>query len=164
MGERSSSVTEAVGSAPVRALLNERGLRYSRPRAAILVYFRERARHISAEGLHQALRERGEPVSLSTVYLNLAALCEAGLVREIVRPGEGSLFDSNVIPHHHIVCRESGEVLDLPELMVGEVPLGRFLQETIARATGWHVDLPQLSFSGRAPVGSGDAGGSDEPA
>jgi Fe2+ or Zn2+ uptake regulation protein len=127
------------------------------------MYFRERARHISAEGLFRALRDRGEPVSLSTVYLNLAALCEAGLVREIVRPGEGSLYDSSVVPHNHIVCRDSGEVLDLPELTVGDVTLGHFLQEAIERATGWQVDVPQLSFSGRSPTVLRDDDRTDEP-
>jgi Fe2+ or Zn2+ uptake regulation protein len=149
-------------SEEVRVLLSRSGLRFSRPRAAILTFFRERARHVSAEGLFRALRDRGEPVSLSTVYLNLATLCDAGLVREIVRPGEGSLYDSSVVPHHHIVCRDSGDVLDLPELMVGDVTLGRFLQEEIERATGWQVDVPQLSFSGRSPPVFPDHEGIDE--
>ena len=137
--------------AVVRSLLQRHGLRYSRPRAAILSYFRERARHVSAEVLYRALHERGEHLSLSTVYLNLIALREAGLVQEIEIPGGGSLYDSNVAPHYHIVCRSTGQVLDLPALEIGGVPLAHYLKETIEQATGWQVDEMQLSFVGRSP-------------
>lgn len=142
----------AVEAAEIRGLLQAHGLRYSRPRASILQYFRERARHVSAETLYRDLRERDERLSLSTVYLNLTVLCEAGLVQEIARPGGGSLYDSNVSPHYHIVCRTTGELLDLPPLQVGDVPLGRYLKETIERVTGWQVEEPKLSFVGRSPA------------
>ncbi len=150
--------TEGADRAHVRQVLKERGLRYSRPREAILAYLSEKDRHVSAESLYLDLKGRGEDLSLSTVYLNLSALAEAGLVCEFKGANGESLYDSNVSPHYHVVCKETGEVLDVPAPMVNGKPLGVFLKEEIERSTGWQVDEPQLSLSGVSPT-AGDPTG-----
>ena len=154
-----SSSTGSLRSAPkrgaadeVRQVLKERGLRYSRPREAILAYLSEEDRHVSAESLYLELKQRGEDLSLSTVYLNLAALTEAGLVCEFKGANGESLYDSNVTPHYHVVCKETGEILDVPAPLIDGKPLGLFLKEQIERATGWQVDEPQFSLSGLSPA------------
>ena len=138
----------------VRDVLRDHGLRYSRPRGSILGFFTEADRHVSAEDLYLALKDRGENLSLSTVYLNLNVLSGAGVLREF-RGAEGQrLYDSNVAPHYHLICKDTGEVLDVPAPTIGGVPLGRFLKEKIEEATGWEVDEPQVQLRGRSP---GDA-------
>ncbi len=135
-----------------RAVLKERGLRYSRPREVILGYLLEEDRHVSAESLYVDLKGRGEELSLSTVYLNLSTLAEAGLVREFQSPNGHAVYDSNVTPHYHVVCRRTGEVLDVPAPEIDGVPLGRFLKEYVESVTGWVVDEPRLSLTGTAPT------------
>ena len=66
-----------------KQLLKRHDLRSSKPRLAILGVFHERPRHITAENLFYELKHRGENLSLSTVYLNLGVLKEAGLVRQL---------------------------------------------------------------------------------
>ncbi|MEJ2287568.1 MAG: Fur family transcriptional regulator [Deinococcales bacterium] len=139
------------GAARPRDVLKEHGLRFSRPRELILGYLLEDDKHVSAEGLYLALKQRGENLSLSTVYLNLNVLAEAGLVREFKGSSGQSFYDSNVSPHYHVVCRETGKILDVPAPTVDGKPLGRFLKETIEAATGWTVDEPRLSLSGLSP-------------
>ena len=134
-----------------RAVLKEYGLRFSRPRERILGYLLEEDKHVSAEGLYLALKQRGENLSLSTVYLNLNVLAEAGLVREFQGSSGQAFFDSNVTPHYHVVCRDTGEILDVPAPTIDGKPLGRFLKETIEAATGWKVDEPRLSLTGLSP-------------
>lgn len=134
-----------------RSVLKDHGLRYSRPRELILGYLLEGKKHVSAESLYLALKQRGENLSLSTVYLNLGVLSHAGLIREFKGSSGQSFYDSNVTPHYHVVCRETGEILDIPAPMVDGKPLGRFLKETIEAATGWKVDEPRLSLSGLSP-------------
>jgi Fur family peroxide stress response transcriptional regulator len=141
-----------VGGFDARSILKEKGLRYSRPREAILAFLREKDRHVSAESLYLELKKRGEDLSLSTVYLNLAALTEAGLVCEFKGANGESLYDSNITPHYHVVCKETGEILDVPAPMVDGKPLGLYLKEHIERATGWQVDEPQFSLSGVSPA------------
>lgn len=134
--------------AELRDTLRSHGLRYSRPRAAILAFFRERATHVSAEGLYQSLRERGEPLSLSTVYLNLGILRDVGLVREFRGVGGEALFDSNVEPHYHLLCKGCGAILDLPALEIEGVAPERFLRERAEGLSGWRVDEPSLNLQG----------------
>jgi Fur family transcriptional regulator, peroxide stress response regulator len=149
-GEGRGAVAEAVAREP-RTVLKEHGLRFSRPRELILGYLLEEDKHVSAEGLYLALKQRGENLSLSTVYLNLNVLAEAGLVREFKGTSGQAVFDSNMTPHYHVVCRETGEILDVPAPTVDGKPLGRFLKETIEAATGWRVDEPRLSLTGLSP-------------
>ncbi len=135
----------------IRKLLKDYGLRYSRPRASILSFFREADYHISAEDLHLTLKRRGEKLSLSTVYLNLSVLTEAGLIRQLSGLAGEALYDSNVKPHYHLICKETGEVVDVPLPMIDGVPLPRYLKECIQEATGWQIDEPSLELRGVSP-------------
>ena len=141
----------------VRDVLRERGLRYSRPREAILAFMAEERRHVSAESLYQSLRERGEDLSLSTVYLNLGVLVEAGLLREFKGAQGESLYDASVEPHDHLICRETGEVVDVPMPLVDGVALPDFLRDHVERVTGWTVDEVHLSLRGRPKRSGGEA-------
>jgi Fur family peroxide stress response transcriptional regulator len=135
----------------IRDLLRRHGLRYSRPREAIMEIFREGSSHVSAENLHHSLRQRGEDVSLSTVYLNLNVLRDAGLVQEFRGVGGESLYDHNVFPHYHLICRETGHVIDIPAIEIDGVPLGRFLKERVEQETGWTIDEPRFDLRGLSP-------------
>lgn len=142
----------------MRDVLKDHGLRYSRPRAVILGYLLERDRHVSAESLYVDLKGRGEELSLSTVYLNLTTLADAGLVREYKTPTGQSFYDSNVTPHYHVVCHETGEVMDVPAPEIDGVPLGLYLKEYVEALTGWEVDEPRFSLTGVSPNGSREDG------
>ena len=145
---------ESVAAAPleaerVREVLRACGLRYSRPREAILAYMGGGGRHESAESLYQALRDRGEDLSLSTVYLNLGVLVGAGLLREFVGARGESLYDGNVEPHYHLICGDTGEVVDVPPPTIDGRSLGSFLKAYVERVTGWQVEEARLSLRGR---------------
>ncbi len=132
----------------LRDLLHRHGLRYSKPREVILAYFREQAKHVSAETLYLDLKDRGCNLSLSTVYLNLGVLKEAELIREFPGVAGESLYDSNVAPHHHLICKRCGTVIDLPLVeLSGELP-ARLLRRHAEHASGWQVDEPNLDLLG----------------
>ena len=134
----------------LRKLLHDHGLRYSRARALILGAFRQpEAGHLSAEALHLMLAEAGEDISLSTVYLNLAVLRDAGLLREFRGAAGQAVFDANAEPHHHVICSETGEIFDLPQIEVDGVPLNDYLRAEIRRRTGWEIEEPVISLRGR---------------
>lgn len=135
----------------IRDLLKDYGLRYSKPREAILSFFQEQSMHVSAEGVYLALKKRGENLSLSTVYLNLNVLTEAGIIREFTGSNGEALYDSNIHPHHHLICKETGKVIDVPALEIDGMPLGKFLKEKIEAQTGWRVEEPEISLLGVSP-------------
>ncbi len=134
-----------------RYLLQEKGLRYSKPRDIILGYFKECDKHENAEGLYLTLKDRGHNLSLSTVYLNLNVLKDAGLIREFKGATGESVFDSNVSPHHHLICKSCGRVIDLPNPKIaGETPK-QFLKRHAETVSGWRVDEPNLDLFGDCP-------------
>jgi len=135
----------------LRETLQAHGLRYSRPREVILNYFGERDMHVSAEDLFHELKRRGENLSLSTVYLNLGVLKHAGLVREFNGVGGEALYDSNIGPHHHLICTQCGAILDLPEITVADTTLIDLLKRRAETSSGWQVDEPTLDLQGVCP-------------
>ena len=135
----------------IREVMREHGLRYSKPREVILDFLLEANKHVTAESLYSGLQTLGEDISLSTVYLNLSTLAEAGLLHEFRGASGQTYYDSNIDKHFHVVCRETGEVLDVPEPIINGLPLGMFLKQTIEQATGWTLDDPQRSRTRVSP-------------
>lgn len=153
MNSTATESPNAPGTENLRDLLHEHGLRYSRAREQILRTFHEPAcGHLSAEELHRRLRDNGEDISLSTVYLNLAVLRDAGLLREFKGASGQAVFDVNAQPHYHLICTETGQIHDLPAIDVDGVPLTVFLREEIRRRTGWDIEEPTISLRGRRPA------------
>lgn len=97
--------------------LQEKGLRPTRQRLALatLLVGDGKDRHVTAESLHAASRESGDPVSLATVYNTLRAFCEAGLLSEIAMDGNKSYFDTRVDDHPHFFWEDSGDLTDAPK-------------------------------------------------
>lgn len=106
--------------------LADAGLRPTRQRMALagLLVGDGRNRHVTAESLHAASREAGEPVSLATVYNTLRAFCDAGLMREITVDGSKSYFDTRIDDHPHFYWEDSGRLTDAPasDLEIARLP------------------------------------------
>jgi Fur family iron response transcriptional regulator len=106
--------------------LDGAGLRPTRQRVALaaLLVGDGRNRHVTAESLHDAAREAGEPVSLATVYNTLRAFCDAGLLQEVTVDGSKSYFDTNTHDHPHFFWEEDGKLTDAPsdDLVIARLP------------------------------------------
>lgn len=70
---------------------------------------------VSAQQLHEQLREEGSTIGLATVYRTLGSLEELGEADMIQSPGGENLFRSCVMEHHHhhLVCRRCGATHEL---------------------------------------------------
>ena len=81
-------------------------------------------RHATAESLFMAAKERGESVSLATVYNTLRAFCDAGLMAEITVDGQKSYFDTCTEEHPHFFWEDTQELSDAPasELEITHLP------------------------------------------
>ena len=93
------------GGAPVRR---------TRQRAAVQTALESRADFMSAQQLHDLLRQQGESVGLTTVYRSLQALADAGDVDSLVTD-EGETVYRRCSPehHHHLVCRSCGRTVEI---------------------------------------------------
>jgi hypothetical protein len=71
-------------------------------------------RHVTAEGLHDAVMTSGDKVSLATVYNTLRAFCDAGLMQEVTVDGTRSYFDTRIDDHPHFYHEDEGHLTDAP--------------------------------------------------
>lgn len=106
--------------------LGRAGLRPTRQRVALaeLLVGDGNHRHVTAESLFEAAKDRGDAVSLATVYNTLRAFCEAGVLQEITVDGSKSYFDTNTHDHPHYYWEQDGRVTDAPsdQLVIQSLP------------------------------------------
>ena len=68
---------------------------------------------VSAQELHQVLRENGSPVGLATVYRTLGALVEEGSADWLAIEGENVYRACSPGHHHHLICRDCGHTTEI---------------------------------------------------
>lgn len=101
-------------------------------RAAILEILRKGG-HLQPDEIFRRARELYPGMVLATVYNNLHALCEEGLIRHIRTAKGADYYDRTPTPHEHAICATCGKMIDLD---LGE--LSGYLSQ--------HTDLPMLSY------------------
>lgn len=68
----------------------------------------------SAQELHEVLKRRGDRVGLTTVYRTLQAMASAGDVDVLLRDdGEAMYRRCSSGHHHHLVCRDCGQTIEV---------------------------------------------------
>ena len=94
--------------------LRKAGLKVTPPRVKILQILESaEEKHMSAEDVYKALLDAEEDVGLATVYRVLTQFESAGLVVRHNFDGGHSVFELSRGEHHdHMVCMESGEVVE----------------------------------------------------
>lgn len=93
----------------------ERPVRATRQRTAIVDLLDSVEEFRSAQELHDELRRRGENIGLTTVYRTLQSLASSGLV-DTVRTDTGEAAYrrcSGNEHHHHLVCRSCGSAVEV---------------------------------------------------
>lgn len=94
-------------------MAEEKVIKYSRQREAIVKFLEGRKDHPTAEYIYRNIREEYPNISLGTVYRNLALLEKLGKVSKISCDDGNDHFDPNPEPHYHFICRECGGVSDV---------------------------------------------------
>lgn len=138
MSNRSTTVSTrpplgcaAVMMQVLRGELRERELPFTHQREAIAQVLFESTRHLSADDVAAALRERGEHAGKATVYRTLALLVELGLATEHDFDEGFKRYETQVgaAQHDHLICTECGGVhtFSHPELdrVIAEVAADR---------------------------------------
>jgi Fur family ferric uptake transcriptional regulator len=104
--------------------LRRAGLKVTLPRVKILQILEgadPTSQHLSAEEVYRALLEAGEDVGLATVYRVLTQFETAGLVTRHNFETGHSVFELSKGEHHdHMVCMDSGEVVEFVDPVIEE--------------------------------------------
>lgn len=89
-------------------------------REAVRAALAEARGFVSAQQLHQALRDGGSTIGLATVYRALSGLSDAGEADSLQSPEGENLFRSCATQghHHHLICRGCGTTVELSATVV----------------------------------------------
>lgn len=117
-------------------------LKYSRQRESIKSCLMNRHDHPTADALYMSIREEFPNISLGTVYRNLNLMVEMGEIRKLSCGNGPDRFDADTHPHYHFVCRECGEVEDLP------VETSQHLNESVQQYCSGQIESHITYFYG----------------
>ena len=97
--------------------LNSRGWRLTPQREKILHLFQNlpRGNHLSAEEISEHLEQKGEPISLSTIYRSVKLMAKMGILRELELAEGHKHYELNQpYPHHHhhMVCIQCNKTIE----------------------------------------------------
>lgn len=100
-----------------KAELNDKGWRLTPQREIILQVFQQlpKGDHLSAEDLHKLLQDKGEKISLSTIYRTLKLMVRMGILRELeLAEGHKHYEINQPYPHHHhhLVCIQCNRTIE----------------------------------------------------
>jgi Fur family transcriptional regulator, ferric uptake regulator len=133
---------------PTPAELAERlrsvGQRATPQRLLILNAFSKPGEHLTADEVYARVGPLLPAVNRSTVYRTLELFRDLGLISETDLGGgvrEFELLDRS--RHHHLICRECGEILILEDDVVDP------LRGAIAERYGFSVSIDHLALFGR---------------
>ncbi len=115
-----------------KILLEERGIRPTQQRMAVLRYLRDNRNHPTVDTIYSSLHDRMPSLSRTTLYNTLRLLSSAGLALSLTIEGDEIRFDGDTSDHGHCKCRRCGGVFDfpLPETLPLDLPDG-FLGESV---------------------------------
>ena len=97
----------------IRQSLEERGLRCTPQRYAVMSFLLEHNSHPTAVEIFEAVNRADPRSSRATTYNNLRDLVQAGLVREVAAEGRAARFDAMGLRHNHFICDHCGSVEDI---------------------------------------------------
>jgi Fur family ferric uptake transcriptional regulator len=137
--------SDAAGRKPIRSLEDavERcqtlGMRLSKQRLYILELLWQAKEHLSAREIYDRLNQLGKEIGHTSVYQNLEALSEQGII-ECIERSDGRLYGNISEPHSHINCLDTNQILDvhveLPESLLQQIE-----QQTGVKIAGYSIDF-----------------------
>jgi Fur family peroxide stress response transcriptional regulator len=139
--------------APIQERLDERmaefarrcretGLANTHQRMIIYRVLVESVDHPSPELVYDRVRAEIPSISKATVYKNIHAFVEAGVLREVSDLHQTNRLDANLDRHHHLICTRCKRVVDYQDKQLNRVraseaePLGFQLDEYRVEARG----------------------------
>lgn len=91
------------------------GLKATRQRREIYEALCGSGEHPDVETVYEKARRQVPSISLDTVYRNLRAMQERGIIDKVSAAGYRTRYDANVAPHHHFVCTACGLIRDFSD-------------------------------------------------
>ncbi len=93
--------------------LRDHGLKATKNRILMLEMLDNNHNFLSAEAIHQALKNQSSNVSLSTVYRSMESLIDVGLVAPVnLETSKQTLYELSHTEHaHHLICLRCNKII-----------------------------------------------------
>ena len=124
--------------------LEQKSLRITQQRRAIVDSVFGTDQHFTAEQLLEWAREKDSSVSRATVYRTLPLLTESGLVHEMDFGKDYKIYDPNYAEHpnhNHIICKDCDKIVEF------ESDRLEALENEITSKLGFEVESQQLTIN-----------------
>lgn len=143
---------------PIRSLeaaigrCQDLGMRLSRQRRYILELLWQAPDHLSARDIYDRLNRQGKEIGHTSVYQNLEALSDQGII-ECIDRADGRLYGNMSDAHSHVNCLDTARIIDvyvkLPPDLIAQIEA-----ETGVRITEYRIDFYgyQQPLTGADPV------------
>lgn len=122
--------------------VREQGFRMTPQRQMVLDAVCEQGGHVSANDVIATVQQQAPALNRATVYRVLQFLCDLHLVTRTEIGGQAVYELARETPHHHLVCRLCGQIVELPNRYFE--PLAAQLLQDHA----FHAELNHLAISG----------------
>lgn len=137
-------------------MLRAAGLRVTAPRLAAVDALREHS-HATADEVFARVAPRLPGTSVQAMYVVLAALTGAGILRRIEPAGSAARYELRIGDnHHHVVCSLCGAIEDV-DCVVGDAPC-----LAPSDASGYLVQTAEVTFWGLCPDCRAREGAADD--
>jgi Fur family transcriptional regulator, ferric uptake regulator len=117
------------------------GMRLSRQRRFILELLWQDQEHLSAREIYDRLNRQGKEIGHTSVYQNLEALSDQGII-ECIERADGRLYGNVSDAHSHVNCLDTAQILDV------HVELPAELIAQIEAQTGVKIKEYRIDFYG----------------
>ncbi|MEM8806623.1 MAG: Fur family transcriptional regulator [Cyanobacteria bacterium P01_G01_bin.38] len=117
------------------------GMRLSRQRRYILELLWSDQAHLSAREIYDRLNQQGRDIGHTSVYQNLEALSEQGII-ECVERSDGRLYGHISAPHSHVNCLDTNQIIDI------DIQLPAELIQQVEAQTGIKITDYRIDFFG----------------
>ena len=97
----------------VKTYLQERGVKPSMQRVAVMQYLLNYFTHPTVDEIHSDLSKSMPTLSKTTVYNTLKVLVENGAALQLTIDEKNTRYDGNTHPHAHFICLGCGKVHDV---------------------------------------------------
>lgn len=117
------------------------GMRLSRQRRYVLELLWDVKEHLSAREIYDHLNRQGCNIGHTSVYQNLEALSEQGVI-ECVERSDGRLYGHVSDAHSHVNCVDTQQIIDI------HVELPDALIQQVEAQTGTKITEYRVNFYG----------------
>ena len=126
-----------------RRRCKEQGLAFTFQRQVIYEAVVDSREHPTPELIYEQVRQRIPSISLGTIYKNVKTFLDSGVLKEVTLHHGSLRLESNMTPHHHLVCSSCKAIFDIKETAVESVRL-----PTSELPTGFAIQQCRVEFVG----------------